>query len=239
MSPEELAERIMPQQEHGDLVEAIINGSGGLIPPRPSVTSVHLREKMVPFNPSLCRSHSFYITMAGLDPDADLWSAALPTYALKVRQIDKLWAPPSGLASSKTCAEAPKGTDGFSSDDFDLKESNVLFEQAREAFRAARQSRKIKVSCRAVRKACGRSPRETLAKLNWSALGTLDKVKSNGEFYYGGEARRADAVWGPSHIAFTFPYAVVGDVGATWVITVSRSPSITALRMEAPTIIYE
>ena len=236
MSPSALADRLLPRQEHGPIVDAIINGRGGLTPPSKSVNRVWLVERMVPFDKRLCRSHVFNIEMGSNDPAATSWSSALPTHPTQIEQYDRLWVPKTRKATIAACAAAPAQASGFSDAGLGLGRAASLVEQARRAFAAAARLPTYTVKCEGERDACGKNPRSTLAAIDWSSLGLVEQVKANGEPFYSGDSKPADPAWGPSHVQFTFPYAASG---ATWVITIDRAPDVTAVRMEARSIIYE
>jgi len=233
MSPSALADRLLANQDHGPMVDAIINGRG-LTPPSESVRRVWLVERMVPFNSRLCRSHIFNIEMGSSDPAANLWSRPVATHPVKIEQYDRLWSPPTAMATAAACAAAPARTSGFGDGGLGLENAADLVEQARTAF-LSEKARSFSVSCRGERDACGKNPRKTLSAIDWSALGTVEKVAPSGETYDVRDTNPKDASWGPSHVQFTFPYAAGG---ATWVITVRRSPRIVAVTMEAETIVY-
>lgn len=233
MSPSALAERLLGDQKHGPMVDAIINGRG-LTPPSESVHRIWLVEQMVPFNRHLCRSHVFEIEMENSDPAAKPWSQPVPTHPATIEQYDRLWVPPTAPATPAVCAAAPAQTSGFHDGGLGLESASDLVEQARMAFHS-NNLRSFTVSCRGERGACGKDPRKTLSLIDWSALGEVEKVTPRGEPYSVGDSIPKDAPWGPSNVQFTFPYAAAG---ATWVITVRRSPKIVAVRMEADTIVY-
>jgi len=234
MSPSALADRLLPEHEHGPVVDAIINGRG-LTPPSESVNRVWLVERMVPFDATVCRSHVFNIEMRPSDAALNPWTNALPTHPVNIEQYDRLWVPPAGAASVPACASAPARASGFSEGGLGLRQAANLVEQARSAFVLATRRRNIPVSCRGERGACRKGARRTLAEIDLSSLGLVEKHSPKGEPYYVGDKEPADAAWGPSHVQFTFPYAAEG---ATWVITVDRSPAITAVLMEARSIVY-
>ena len=236
MSPSALADRLLPKQEHGPIVDAIVNGRGALTPPSESVNRVWLVERMVPFDAWTCRSHVYNIEMESSDPVATSWSKAVPTHPTRIEQYDRLWIPKTRKATVATCAAAPAQASGFSDGGLGLGRAASLVEQARKAFAAAARSPKYSIECEGERDACGKSPKSTLAAIDWSSLGVVEQVKANGEPFYGGDSKPVDPAWGPARIQFTFPYAAGG---ATWVITVDRAPDITAVRMEARSIIYE
>lgn len=237
MSPSALAARLLPEQRHGPIVDAIVNGRGGLTPPSRSVNHVWLIEQMVPFDTVICRSHVFDIEMDAGDPAATPYTSALATHPVKVGQYDRLWVPRTGKASKATCAAAPATASGFGDGGFGSRQASNLVEQARAAFALSARQQGFTVTCRGNRDVCGQSARETLAHLNWSLLGSLKQVDKHGEEYYVHDPRPVDAAWGPAHVQFTFPYAATQ--GDTWVITVDRTPSIKAIHTEAQTIIYE
>ncbi len=234
MSPSALADRLLANQDHAPVVDAIINGRG-LTPPSESVNRVWLVERMVPFNSRICRSHVFNIEMGSSDPAAKPWSQSVSTHPVKIEQYDRLWAPPTAAATTAACAAAPAQASGFYDGGLGLERAADLVEQARTAFLSNR-ARSFTVSCRGERDACGKNPRKTLSAIDWSSLGMVEQVTPRGEPYYVGDPSPEDAAWGPSNVQFTFPYAAGG---ATWVITIRRSPQIVAVRMEAQTIVYD
>jgi len=236
LSPSALADRLLPGQVHGPMVDAIVNGRGGLTPPSSSVNRVWLVERMVPFDATLCRSHIFHIDMAGDDPAANAWRDAVPTHPVKVDQYDRLWVPPGGKATETSCAAAPARESGFGVGRFSLRQAADLVEQARAAFAPGARADRFRVDCKGDRGACGADPRATLAAIDWSALGFVEEVEPADAAGSVGDPQPKDAPRGRSHVQFTFPYAAGG---ATWVITVERSPKIVTVRMEAQTIIYE
>jgi hypothetical protein len=236
MSPSALAARLLPE-ERSPFVDAIINGRSVLTPPGPSVNRVWLVEQMVPFDATVCRSHLFEIEMGADDPAANLYSTALPTHPVNIEQYDRLWVPPTGVATASACAAAPAEASGFGVGGLGLRQAAAVVEQARTSFALAARHRNVTVSCRSERGACGESPGKTLASIDWSALGVVEQVTPEGERYDIRDPKPADPVWGAPHVRFTFPYAA--GHGATWVITVDRAPDITAVRMEAESIIYE
>lgn len=236
MSPEALADRLIADRKHGPIVDEIVNGRGGLIPPSESVNRVWLVEQMVPFDATLCRSHVFNIEMDSDDPAAKPYAEAIPTYPLKTEEYDRLWVPPAGEATVATCAAAPARASGFGTGGLGLQQAAALVEQARNAFEPADRRGKFTISCKGKNGVCGSDPRMTLASIGWSALGLVEQVNAQGSPYYVGDRKPADAPWGPAHIQYTFPYAAGF---ATWVITVDRTPAITAVRMSAQAIIYE
>lgn len=236
MAPDALAERLLPEREHRPVVDAIINGRGGLTPPSESVDRVWLVERMVPFDATTCRSHVFNIGMGSSDPAAKPWAHALPTHPVKVEQYDRLWVPPSGSATIATCASAPARASGFGDGGLGLRQAAGLVEQARTAFRRADRSQAFTVSCRGENGICGTSPRQTLAAIDWSSLGLVEQIAPTGEHDSDGGPKSVAGKWGPAHVRFAFPYAAGG---ATWMITVDRAPIITAVRMEAASIVYE
>ncbi|WP_454885090.1 hypothetical protein [Sphingomonas oryzagri] len=235
MSPSDLAARLLPEKDHGPVVDAIVNGRGGLTPPSQIVDRIWLVEQMVPFDTTICRSHVFNIEMGSDDPAAKPWLNPVPTHPVKVEQYDRLWVPPAGRATVATCAAAPAQASGFSHSGLDLREASNLVEQARSAFSSTGLHRKFTVYCRGQRDACGKDSKMTLAALDWSSLGMVELVTQKGEPYSLGDPNPVEGAPG-SHVQFTFPYAAKG---ATWVITVDRAPDIKAVRMEAHTIIYE
>ena len=232
MSPDALALRLLPDRQHGPMVDAIINGRG-LTPPSASVNRVWLVEQMVPFDADVCRSHVFEIEMGSSDPAAKPYAQALPTHPIEIAEYDRLWVPPSGAANVSACAAAPAQASGFHDGGLGLRQAAALVVQARAAFKAAGR---LKIRCRGERGACGLDPRKTLRAIDWSSLGSVEQVDRKGETYSFGDPKPADAAWGPAHVQFTFPYAAKG---ATWVITVDRRPHIDAIRMQAETIVYE
>lgn len=234
MSPSMLAERLLPDTEHGPMVDAIVNGRG-LLPPSQGVHRVWLVERMVPYDAKVCRSHVFNIEMGSSAPGASPWTSALPTHPIKVEQYDRLWMPPSGAASADTCAAAPPQESGFGHGGLGLERAAKLAVEARETFARSASRRRLRVSCKGERGVCGVDALTTLAKIDWSMLGTIAQVSPDSEPYHDGEAKPADADWGPSNVQFTFPYAAQG---ATWIITTTRRPKITQVKMEAIHIIY-
>ena len=231
MSPSALAARLLPDRPHRPVVDAIINGRG-LTPPTQSVNRVWIVEQMVPYDTSLCRSHVYEIELKPKDPIAKTYAQAVPTQRVKIEGYDRLWVPPTGAATIATCAAAPSKESGFSDGGLGLQQAAALVEQARAAFKAAQH---LRISCRGERDICGKSPRRTLAALDWSSLGLVEQVTAKGESYYVGDPKPVDAAWGPAHVQFTFPYAADGE---TWVITVDRRPDIKRVRMEAQSIVY-
>lgn len=231
MSPSALAARLLPDRAPRPVVDAIINGRG-LTPPSESVNRVWIVEQMVPYDTKLCRSHVFEIELKPTDANAKPYAQAVPTQRVNIEEYDRLWVPPNGVATIATCAAAPAKESGFSHGGLGLQQAATLVEQARAAFKVAQH---LKISCRGEGDICGKSPRRTLAALNWSTLGLVEQVTAKGESYYVGDPEPVDAAWGAAHVQFTFPYAADG---ATWVITVDRRPDIKRVRMEAQSIIY-
>ena len=236
MSPTALADRLMPDREPRPMVDAIINGRGALTPPSESVYRLLLVEQMVPFDATLCRSHVFDIDMGSDDPAAKPYAEAVPTHPVKTEEYDRLWVPPTGVATAATCAAAPARASGFGAGGLGLKQAAALVEQARNAFALAARRGGIAVRCKGEKGACGPNARKTLASIDWGSLGLVEQVNPKGDPYYLGDAKPADAPWGPAHVQFTFPYAAGA---ATWVVTVDRNPAIIAARMDAQLVIYE
>lgn len=233
MSTAALADRLLSNKDHGPIVDAIINGRG-LTPPSESVNRVWLVEQMVPFNAKTCRSHVYELEMGSNDPTAKPYAQPVATHPIKIEQYDRLWVPPSGEANVATCAAAPAQASGFGDGGLGLEEAAALVEQARTTFSNAKV-RGIKVKCRGEHNACGSDPRKALSTIDWSALGSVEQVSASGEPYYIGDVKPQDAAWGPAYVQFTFPYAASG---ATWEITVKRTPKIVNVRMLAQTVIY-
>jgi hypothetical protein len=236
MSPSALGDRLLIGRAHGPIVDAIVNGRGGLTPPSQSVNRIWLVERMVPFDAMLCRSHVFDIEMGASDPAANHYRTSLPSHPVKIGQYDRLWMPAGGKATAANCAAAPPRQSGFGDGGLGLRQAADLVEQARAAVMRGPHEQKFSVDCHSERNACGVNARKTLAAIDWGRLGMVSAVKADGTDYYVGDRKPPDAKWGPSHVQFTFPYAAGG---ATWVITVDRSPDIVAVRMSAPMIIYE
>jgi len=236
MSPTALADRLMPDRQPVAMVDAIVNGRGGVMPPSESVNRVWLFEQMVPFDATFCRSHIFNIKMGTDDPDARLYVQSVPTHPVEIKEDDRLWVPPTGVANVATCAAAPARESGFATSGFTLSQAAALVEQARDAFASAARGRKITLRCDGEKGACGSTPGKTLASIDWGALGLVERVNWKGEPYYIDGADPVDGPLGPPHVQFTFPYAADG---ATWVITVDRTPAITAVRMDARLITYD
>ncbi len=235
MSPTSLAGRLMPDRKLGPIVDVIFNGQGALTPPSKSLNRLWLVEQMVPFDATLCRSHVFNIEMKS-DPDAKPYVDAVPTHPVKIEEYDRLWVPPTGVATAATCAAAPAQESGFGTGGLSLQQAAALVAQARNAFALAPRPGKIAISCKGDKGACGSNPRKTLAAIDWGTLAFVEQVNSKGDGYYVGDRKPADAPWGPAHVQFTFPYAADG---ATWVVTVDRKPAIAAARMDAQWAIYE
>jgi hypothetical protein len=231
MSPSALAARLLPERPHRPVVDAIINGRG-LRPPSQSVNRVWIVEQMVPYDTRLCRSHVYEIQLEPRDPTAKHYLQAVPTERVNIAEHDRLWVPPSEAATIATCAAAPAKASGFYDGGLGFQQAAAIVEQARTAFKAAQH---LKISCRGERGICGKSPRRTLAALDWSSLGLVEQVTAEGEPYFVGDPQPVDAAWGPAHVRFTFPFAADG---ATWVITVDRGPDIKRVRMEARSIVY-
>jgi hypothetical protein len=231
MSPLALAARLLPERAHRPVVDAIINGRG-MTPPSKSVNRVWIIEQMLPFDASICRSHIYKIEMRPSDPAANPWVEAVPTRPVKIEEHDRLWVPPPKAATVAACAAAPAGASGFSDGGLGLRQAAALVQEARAAFKAQR----LKVNCVGEGGACGNSPRETLAAIDWSLLGFVEPIRPKGEPQsVGGDPKPVGPAWGPAHVQFTFPHAAGA---ATWVITVDRRPHIKAVRMEARSIIY-
>ena len=233
MSPTALAERLLAGKVHGPVVDAIVNGRG-LVPPTASVMRVWLVERMVPFNATLCRSHVHEIEMGGSDPKVEPWAQPVPTHPVRIEQHDRLWVPPGGQATMTTCAVAPATASGFQARGLGLEASATVVDQARRAF-APDRSRAITVTCRGDRGVCGPDPRATLAAIDWRSLGLVEEVSADEEAYYSGDTRPGTKAWGPARVKFTFPWAAHGQ---TWEITVTRTPRIVAVQMNAEIIIY-
>lgn len=233
MSPSALADRLLADRVHGPVVDAIING-GGVPPPSASVNRIWLAEQMVPLNATTCRSHVFEIEMGTSDPTARPYVQPVATHPIKIEQYDRLWVPPRGDANVATCAAAPAHASGFGTGGLGLEQAAALVEQARATFSNAKD-REIKIRCRGEDRKCGNNPRTVLSALDWSALGLVEQVSSSGEPYYMGDVRPRNAAWGPAYVQFTFPYAASG---ATWEITIHRTPKIVDVRMLAQTVVY-
>ena len=231
MSPSGLAARLLPDRPNRPVVDAIVNGRS-LTPLSQNVNQVWIVEQMVPFDDRFCRSHVYEIVMRPSNPTANAGAEAVPTQPAKIDEYDRLWVPPSGAATVDACAAAPAKASGFADGGLGLRQAAALVEQARRTFKAAQR---LEISCRGERSVCGKNPRKTLAALDWSLLRFVEQVTSEGESYYLGDPKPMDATWGPAHVQFTFPYAAHG---ATWVITVDRTPQIKAIRMEAQLIVY-
>lgn len=233
MAPPALAARLLGDRAHGPIVHADINYRFG--PPTKTADRIWLVERMVPFDAATCRSHVYEIELKSGDPDAKPWTEGVPTRPVAIAERDRLWVPRGGKATAAACAAAPADESGFSDGGLGLERAAALVAEARAAFALTGRPRSFNLSCRGERDACGKDPRQTLAAIDWGMLGLVEQVQPNGEPYFVGGPKPDDAPSGPAHVQFTFPYAAGG---ATWEITVKRSPRITAVRMEAAYVVY-
>ncbi len=142
--------------------------------------------------------------------------------------------PPSGEANVASCAAAPAQASGFGDGGLGLEEAARLVEQARTTFSNAKV-RGMKVECHGAHNVCESDPRKTLSTIDWSALSSVEHVSASGEPYSIGDVKPQVAAWGPAYVQFTFPYAASG---ATWKITVKRTPKIVDVKMLVQAIIY-
>lgn len=235
MTGQQLAERLLPGQIKQPIVDVILNGRG-LTPPSRSLYRLWLVERMVPFDDTTCRSHSYVIDLLPNDPAANMWTTPFPTHPVKVVQYDGLWVPKGVAATIEACAGAPSQASGFGDGGLGLAQASALVRQARSAFSLKTKRSNFQLKCRGRMRVCGANARRTLSEIDWSALGLVEQVDKAGESLSIDDPVLVDKGWGPKYVQFTFPYAA--DY-ATWVVTVQRSPEITKVTMQAEEIVYE
>ncbi len=233
MSPSELGDRLLTGQQHGPIVHAQVNG-GAMMPRSESVYIVSLTERMVPFDAKTCRSHIYVIDMESDNPTVNPFRQPVATHPGRIKQYDRLWIPPSGVATVASCAAAPAKESGFEGGGLGLEQAATLVDQARMAFMLDKSSR-LTVKCRSENHTCGGNPRKTLSAIDWNSLGWIEQVKPDGNIYASDGPQSVNASWGPEYVKYTFPYAARG---ATWEVTVRRTPQIVAVQMEAIMAVY-
>ena len=199
MSGSELAERLLPGQSHGQIVDVILNGRG-LTPPSRSLNQLWLVEQMVPFDAVTCRSHVNRIELQPNNPAANMWIASVPTHVAKVEQYDRLWVPIGGTVTVDSCAASPPQASGFGDGGLGLPQASELVRQARLAFALDGKRRKFRLKCSGERQLCGAEARRTLAAIDWSKLGLVERVSEAGEPLYTDNPAPVDKGWGPSNV---------------------------------------